>query len=161
MCKGRKLCSADKSWKSLDAASLNNLYEFVGSVECLTSNDLESYPSSEALTLPPPAKFSNSRRKLQLDVEINDAGASTPSMTLSSSSSDTMLSFPFAEDDLPEPLVLQEFICNADNASQPISPQKAARRKLQREANFALGLQNEAERRRQTGPKFVVVSREF
>jgi hypothetical protein len=151
MCKSRKLCSADKSWKSLDAASLNTLYESVGSGKCLTSNDLESYPSSEALALPPPAKFS--RRKLQLDMETNDAGASTPSKTLSTSSSDTMLSFPSAEDDFADSLVLQEFFCDADNASQPISPKKAARRKLQREANFALGLQNEAERRRQAGPK--------
>ncbi len=71
----------------------------------------------------------------------------SPMASPSSSSTDTLLSFAFTDDSDCQCKVLQEDIfCNSP---QPVSPQKAALRKLQRMSNFALGLQNEAERRRQ------------
>jgi hypothetical protein len=143
----RKICSADKSWKSLDAASLDKLYANDEFGQILTSTDLESSPSLEAQALPPPAKFSNSRHKL---MEKHDDDTSSPSTALSSSSSDTILTFPFAEDDCSDFAAVQEkFLCLAINAPQPSTLQKAELRKLQRKLNFVLGLQNEAERRRQ------------
>jgi hypothetical protein len=151
--KGRKLRPADKSWKSLDAGSLNKIYDNEGSGQALASTDLESYHASEDLTLPPPAKFSKSRLKLP-EIEANDASTScsTDTMGIESISygadtrdADGNLSFT-----LDFPSAQEDFVYLAYSGSpKPISQQKAERRKLQRKVNFALGLQSEAERRKQ------------
>jgi hypothetical protein len=143
----RKLCTADKSWKSLDAGSLAKIYDKDVSGQCLSSADLESHPSSEACTLPPPAKFSNSRRKL-LEMEIHDVGVSLPSMSPTACSTDTVFNFSFTNCS-NIPVLLDDLSCLVDIAPQPTSPQKAVRRNHRRKMNFSLGLQNEAERQRQ------------
>jgi hypothetical protein len=149
MC-NRKLCTADKAWKSLDAASLDKAYDTIVPDRCLASTDLESYPSSKSPTLPPPAKFFISRRKQSEMMETRDAGASSPLTPSSCSSTDNVLSFLFEGSVGSDSPVLQgDYFYLAEYAPQPLSPQKAARRNLQRKVNFALGLQNEAERRRQ------------
>ncbi len=141
---GRKLCTADKSWKSLDAGSLNETYVKNLSAQGLASADFESYPSSETQKLPPPAKFFNSRQKL-LDMETGRTDSTSPLVSPASSSTDTMVSFPFS--DGPEsPASREDCFCSL---YQPVSPKKAALRNLQRKSNFVVGLQNEAERRRQ------------
>ncbi len=140
-------CKMRKSWNSwkLDAGTLNESCDTNAFCRFLPSTDLESYLLSETPTLPPPAKFSDSRRKL-LERSV---ATTSPLMSPPSSSTDSTLSFAFSDcSDFP---VLQEdFFFLAAYAPQPMSPQKLAGRNHQRRmANFILGLQNEAERRRQ------------
>jgi hypothetical protein len=144
---GSKLCSAYKSWKSLDPELMTEIYD--RNVSGRTSTDLESYSSFEAETLPPPTKFADSRRKL---LEMEAHGTPTPVMSPTSSSSDDVLNFPFSNcSDFP--VLDVDLFCLVDIATQLTSSEKAARRIYQRKSNFVRGLQNEAERRRQGGCK--------
>ena len=125
--------SQERSWKSMDASVLNQAFECDAEAQ-------SALGSKNGHGLPPPTKFANVKQK---DMEIS--GGSCSSFTRGDNNVVRM-------DSRPVTSVSADFeqLNYVDTNAAPCTSTQAERRKLRKSINFAAGLQNEVERRRQT-----------
>ena len=136
-----------KSWKSLDSACMEELLGIqLDSIHVLEFQEAKPYSnlltSKQKITtaLPPPSKFPSSRRN-ELSREYTQS---------SFSNLDGSFYAELEVHHVPEPVDHFNDLCMvASKNNIATDPQYKVRRCFQRMVNFAAGLDNEAERRRQ------------
>ena len=147
--------SQEKSWKSLDAASMDRMFSFASGKKTI-SNQEELWAEGKAVDdlspihcklntapiLPPPCKFSNFRRnpvcKSKLKSSLSIAECQFEKVDLEYAN----MNDPFASNDKVARI--------PDFSNVGAQPRQTTARSFRKVMKFTAGLENEAERRRQS-----------